>query len=235
MALIDQTTLANNATFQARIRAACIQSAIAVMEDAQETDPKRTALARYVLTQPDQVAPRVASVAAALGATEAATDATIQAAVDTRWTTLAKLLIYPVLLLCLWATTAGAQMRTIPSLSASGPFAAGSHEVGAAGEFVIVPLRDTLTQAPSVVKRYDDLLFYAPTQPGPYLLVVSIVNPYGSGSVLDCYQWVWLPPGLTLTAAYLDNDDRQDVLGRDAATGALFRWYRRGPQTAGCW
>jgi hypothetical protein len=95
MALIDETALSNNVTFQAKVRAACIRTAITVMEDVAETDPKRLALAKHALTQPEQVAPRVAAVAAALGATEAATDATIQASIDSKWTTLAKLLIYP--------------------------------------------------------------------------------------------------------------------------------------------
>ncbi len=132
-------------------------------------------------------------------------------------------------------TTPTAQTRLIPPASAPGPFALGSIEQGAPGDYVIVPLRDTLEQAPSVVKAYSDHLFYSPTLPGPYLLVVSVLNPYGAGTILDCHQWEWLPPGLQLTPTYLDADARQDVIGRDPQTGEIYRWHRRGRQTLGCW
>lgn len=138
-------------------------------------------------------------------------------------------------LLVLSAAPVSAQQRTIPPATAPGPFAASRVEHGVPGDYVILPLQDTLAQVPSIVKRYADLLFYDPTQPGPSLLVVSVINPYGAGAVLDCYQWVWLPPGLRLTAAHLDHDLRQDVIGYHPATGEIYRWYRRGSQTAGCW
>ncbi len=95
MGLTEETTLANAATFQARIRAAMIRRAIAVMEmEPPETDAQRLSLAKYTLQQPDSVAIRVAQVAAALGATGTITDTALVDELGTRWTTLAKLLIY---------------------------------------------------------------------------------------------------------------------------------------------
>ena len=93
MALIDETTTAADEVFQDRVRAAVIRQAIAVITDAQEEDAKRLALARYTLLQPEQVVPRVASVAAANGATTAITDVNLLSAIETNWTTLSKLLI----------------------------------------------------------------------------------------------------------------------------------------------
>jgi hypothetical protein len=93
MSLITETTLANDATFQGRVRAATIRQAIAVIEDAQETDATRLAMARYALQQPDSVAIRVAQIAAALGAVAAMTDEQLQTSLQDRWSSVARLLV----------------------------------------------------------------------------------------------------------------------------------------------
>lgn len=96
MALLDETALSVNAEFVARIKAACVRVAIDINGDvAIPPGDKRRAMARYVLLQPDQVAPRVAQVAAAFGATAGASDAVLLGELAARWTTISELLIYP--------------------------------------------------------------------------------------------------------------------------------------------
>lgn len=233
MSLLTEADLSVDPVFIKRIKAALVRHAITAIEAETSGVGDSVKLARIVLQQPEFAALRTAQFAAAKGLTEAATDAVILSGIVNNWVVLARLLT-AMLLLCV-ALPAVAQQRTIPPATVAGPFAAGAAEAGAPGDYRIIPLRDTLPPFTDTVKQADDLLFYSPTQPGPSLLVVSVINPYGSGAILDCYQWVWLPRGLTLTPAYLDNDKRQDLIGYNATTGEVVRWYRRSNALGGCW
>jgi hypothetical protein len=230
MPLLDQTQLAHNVTFQARVRAACIQSAIGIIEDAQEDDPKRQSLARYVLTQPDQVTPRVSAVAAALGATEAITDTALQSAISARWTTLAKLLISPVLLWAVLASSALAQpARTIPT-AADRPFVEVA-EPGASGSFQVIALKAVTIVGNDPVQPDDVLIYDRAT--GWALIVRNVDTPSGEWLALaapfrECFQSVQLRPGMTWAAIDLDRDRRTDLIGHDPATGEIVRLYQRG-------
>lgn len=93
MNLNEETTLANNPAFQARVRAVMIRRAIVVMDNPNSTETEK-ALAKYSLSQPDAVAIRVAQVAAALGAIDSVPDVALVTLLGGKWETLSKLLIY---------------------------------------------------------------------------------------------------------------------------------------------
>lgn len=126
------------------------------------------------------------------------------------------------------AGPAVAQVRVTPPLASAGPFSAPVVEQGALGEILVVALEKG--------EPRQDALFYDRTS-GAALLVINygVVPPaqghYAPTSATpqgETYCFVWLAPGLDLSAVRQDDDARADLVGYQRATGKVFRYYRRG-------
>jgi hypothetical protein len=140
-------------------------------------------------------------------------------------------LLASVLFLSLSASAFGQSARVIPGPSAE-PFVSQT-DAGAAGDFQIVALATLKTfcnpyggGSATAPKGVPDLLFYDRAS-GSALLVEPDATAW-LGYVVETFRFVALRPGMTWTAADLDGDGRDDLIGHHAASGDVVRVFRRG-------
>lgn len=116
--------------------------------------------------------------------------------------------------------------RWTPPMAEGGPFSAPVVEPGAVGDISVVRLateRDT-----------DDLVFY--DRASGYALLVANLGIYKPGQSaptapllqIDALCVLQFAAGLELTAVKQDDDERDDLVGYQKATGDVYRYYRRG-------